>query len=159
MIEVLSLKEILMLFGFGVLENGILLAFCKEVGRISGVKYRHIFVLAIPILLCSIFTIPFFKQIILFSIFIIYLKHVSKENIFKIIKWFFISLMFLLSFETLTCIIYEAVGIQFNEMDLTLRLIYLIPTRLIQILTLYIIRRNSTWAHGGGMTLKKKQMK
>jgi len=161
MIEILSLKEFLMLFGFSMLEMFILLMFAKIVENIKGIKVWHIFIFSIVTIICVNINFPFLKQIFLFFSMILYLYFVSKEHILKLIKVFFTANIYLLFFEVISSIIYENIfNIEFSKAPIYNRLILLIPARIIQILILYILWRKNTlgmvW-FGGIKEVKKNK--
>lgn len=148
--------EYLMLFGFGVLESVIVIMFCKIIGRIDEIKIAHIMMLSVIVTACLNFTTPFLKQIIIFVVVVGYMKIISKRSIIKLSKLFIMSMMFLLVFEVIGSIIYDLLfDMNFANSSLNDRLLLLVPVRVVQIFTLYIIWGNRHWGLSGLEILKK----
>lgn len=150
MVELLSLKEFLFLFVFGNIETFIILMFCKEIGKIGEINYKYIIPLTFIMTIGRIFTIPFLKHIIFTIIIIIYFYITSKKRVIYLIKIYLYSSMYLLIFETMASILFIILlSMDLSNLSIYLRVIYLLPIRIIQIITIHIIRRKE-WVIFGG---------
>ena len=152
------LKEF-MLFGVSaIIENGIMLYFCKVVFGIEKIKWWHVLVLCLPLLLFQyLLNVSVLKQVIMSLIIIVYLVIILKRNILGVLMIFLSSSMFLLVFEVCSCIIYDCINIDIANLCFEKRLMYLIPIRVLQIIILIIVWRVKSWGSGGlTKRLKKK---
>jgi len=157
MIELL--KEFLL---FGVIEIFILMMFCKYIGNISSIKWRHGIFICILGFIFGITNIPFVKEIGLILIVIIYLYLLTKNIYLKISIY---SFLYMLITEVIFSIIFSIIlgnDFNFSLLDIKTKFLLFIPIRISEI-TLIIIyykgKENMGWFLFGQVKKKKKKAK
>jgi hypothetical protein len=149
MIEVL--KELWFLIS-AIIESGVILYFCSVIFKVKGIKTIDIIICGTLTFLLFFIPIPFGKQIAYIFLISLYISITKKEKMLIMVKNIVVASLYLLVFEVIICLIFEfIIKVDFTFFPREVRLIILLPIRIIQTIILYIVRRNNLWEHGGGV--------
>lgn len=127
---------------FGVVENLVIFMFLRNVCRVSQVKYRDLIPLSLLFVLFGSITIPFVKQILGLITLFAYLKIVSKESFVSCLKKSTMSFMYLLTIETLCCVLVSCLfSVDITTLDRYETFLYFIPIRVLELFIIFLYNK------------------
>lgn len=124
-----------------IMESYVMLRFGSIICK-KNIRFINIFIIGFLIVVfSSLFYNPIFKCIYLVLIFLyfVYVLHIQMKDSFKIILY---GMMFLIIFETMYGIVFEyLLNIDLSLITREIRLIYLFPLRIIQLIIIKLMKR------------------